>query len=375
MGTDNVEEASDSAEFTIRSGDKPLDVTVTAHNGTASENPTFNIEVPEDYTGKVNITVNGKTVTRDVDDEVVFDKLSAGQYNATMTFSGNDEYEDKTVTVPFDVYVTSTIISGNLVRSYNSAYDFRATFTDEFGKALPNTKVTFIIDGVEHSATTDSNGVASIALKLAVGTYEVVSVSPDESEVENTLTIVPRIAENKALNMYYDDGSTYKVKILGDDGKAVGAGQSVKFTLNGKSYTVKTDSKGYAALKVTLAPKTYTVTAEYNGYKVSNKVVVKSHFIGKNKVTVKRKTVNKNKYLSIKYTMGKYFSGKKVTLKFPGKKYVVKVDKKGKLTFKIKKNIVDKLKIGKKYSYTLIYKLDKKSRHIKVYKDKFVFTS
>ena len=374
-GTDNVEESSDSAVFAINSGNRSLDVTVIAHNGTVSENPTFTIMTPDDYKGKVNITVNGKTVTRDVDDEVVFDKLPVGKYNATMTFYDSDEYENAIVNVPFDVYVVSTIISGNLVRSYNSDYDFRATFTDEFGNVLPNTNVTFIIDGVEHGATTNSKGVASITLKLGVDMYNVVSVSPDGSEVDNTLTIVPRITENKALDMYYDDGSAYKVKIIGDDGKVVGAGQSVKFTVNGKTHTVKTDSKGYAALKVTLPPKTYSVSAEYKGYKVSNKVVVKSHFIGKSKVTVKRKLVNKRGYLSIKHNMGKYFAGKSVTLKFLGKKYVVKVDKKGKLTFKIKKNVVSKLKVGKKYSYTLIYKLDKKSRHIKVYKDRFVFTS
>ena len=73
--------------------------------------------------------------------------------------------------------------------------------------------------------------------------------------------------------------------------------------------------------------------------------------------------------------MGKYFAGKKVSLKFVTKKYTVKVAKNGKLKFKISKKIVNKLKVGKTYKYTLTYKLDKKSRNIKVYKSKLVFTS
>ena len=376
--TENVESSSNMGVFSIKSGKKPLNVTVTAINGTTSQIPTFKVEVPDNYKGKVDITVNGKTITCDVNKEVAFNKLSAGQYNATMKFYGSDDYDNATVSVSFDVYVTSTIISSNLLRAYNSPYDFRATFTDKLGKALANINVLFIIDGIEYIAITtitDSNGVANITLKLPVGTYHVTSVSFDGSKANNTLKIVPRITGNKALSMYYDDGSTYKVKIIGDNGKAVGAGQIVKFKLNNKITTVKTNSKGYASLKITLPPKTYTITAQYKGYKVSNKISVKSHFISKSKSTIKRKIVNKKGYLSIKYNMGKYFSGKKVTLKFPNKKYVVKVDKKGKLTFKINKNVVNKLKIGKKYTYMLIYKLDKKSRHVKVYRDKFVFTS
>ena len=124
-----------------------------------------------------------------------------------------------------------------------------------------------------------------------------------------------------------------------------------------------------------MPPKTYSISAEYKGYKVSNKVVVKSHFIGKKKVTVKKSSMKKKGYLGLNYNMGKYFAGKSVTLKFPGKTYNVKVKSNGKLLFKVSLKLVNKLKVGKTYKYTLIYKLDSKSRHIKVYSDKLVFTS
>ena len=78
-----------------------------------------------------------------------------------------------------------------------------------------------------------------------------------------------------------------------------------------------------------MPPKTYSVSAEYKGYKVSNKVVVKSHFIGKKKVTVKKSSMKKKGYLGLNYNMGKYFAGKSVSLNFAGSKYVVKVNNKG----------------------------------------------
>ena len=232
------------------------------------------------------------------------------------------------------------------------------------------------VNGVDYNVTTDAGGVARLNIHLGVGDYTIGLYNP-VSGVDNhsSVFIKKTLIDNNDLSMFYDDGSSYSVRVVGDDGNVVGAGVSVKFTLNGKTYTVKTDSQGCASLKVTLPPKTYQVSAEYKGYKVSNNVVVKSHFIGKEKVTVKRSTINKRGSLIIRYNMGKYFAGKKVTLNFPGKNYVVKVANNGLLRLNINKNVVNKLKVGKKYSYKLTYKLDSKVRHIMVYKNKLVFVS
>lgn len=139
--------------------------------------------------------------------------------------------------------------------------------------------------------------------------------------------------------------------------------------------TFVSDNLGYAGVAVSLAHGAYDFEASYNGYNVLNKVVVNTHFPSKSKVTVKKSSINRKGYLKFKYSIGKYFSGKKVTLKFAGKVYKVKVAKNGHVTFRVSKKIVGKLKVGKKYKYTLIYKLDKKSRSIKVTKTKLIFTS
>ena len=53
----------------------------------------------------------------------------------------------------------------------------------------------------------------------------------------NTTTC--KITQNKDINVDYNGGKYFTVKVLSADGKIPAAGLSVKFTINGKSKTVK----------------------------------------------------------------------------------------------------------------------------------------
>ena len=61
----------------------------------------------------------------------------------------------------------------------------------------------------------------------------------------------------------------------------------------------------------------------------------------------------------------KYLKNKKVTLKFNKKTFKAKTNKKGVVTFTIKKNVYNKLKANKKYTYQVIYAKDNVKRSIK----------
>ena len=144
---------------------------------------------------------------------------------------------------------------------------------------------------------------------------------------------------SKDLTCYYAGKTTYKVTVSDINGKV--SGKYVKFTVSGKTYKVKTDKKGVATLKIKLKPGKYTVTSSYGSAKVKNKITVKTTLITKNvKVKVKKSAKFTAKVLNSK---GKAFAKKVVKIKFKGKTYKVKTNKKGIAAFSIPKN----LKAGK----------------------------
>ena len=66
--------------------------------------------------------------------------------------------------------------------------------------------------------------------------------------------------------------SQYTVKVLDDEGNAVGAGKEVVFNINGVFYHRFTNASGIAKLNINLQPGEYTITAEYDGYLESNMI-------------------------------------------------------------------------------------------------------
>ena len=76
---------------------------VTARNVTTLENATFDIAVPDGFKGYVNITVDGETYLRNVSSIVEIAKLLSGNKTANVTFWGDSDYKELSMTVNFTV--------------------------------------------------------------------------------------------------------------------------------------------------------------------------------------------------------------------------------------------------------------------------------
>jgi hypothetical protein len=170
--------------------------------------------------------------------------------------------------------------------------------------------------------------------------------------------------ENSDLTQYYTQGKYYNVRAYTDNGTPVGAGKTVTFKINGKTYSITTDKDGYAMLKISLKPKTYTIVASFNGFSVKNKITVKSVVAAKN-LKFKKSSKSVKIKVSLRKVNGKYLKNKKVTLKFNIKTFKAKTNKKGVATFTIKNSVYKKLKTNKKYTYQVIYGKDKVKKTIK----------
>ncbi|WP_296856904.1 hypothetical protein [uncultured Methanobrevibacter sp.] len=248
-----------------------------------------------------------------------------------------------------------SIIMSDVIISYNSKIPFTAIFKDENGEPLKNTSVVFILLNTYHPVTTDSNGSADFLVLLDVGVYNITAVNTVTAEnLTKTLTICPRITENINLTKDYLEDDYFKVLALGDDGKPAGAGEIVKITVNGVTYERITDENGYATLPIRLIPGKYPISVEYCGFSTSNVVIVKQ-ILKTKKVKVKKSADRFKITASLKTSSGKPIVGKTIFFKFKGKKYKATTNSKGKAKIIIKKNIINKLKIGKKYKVKLRY--------------------
>lgn len=149
------------------------------------------------------------------------------------------------------------------------------------------------------------------------------------------------------LVKYYKQSKHFKVRVYGADGKPA-AGKYVKFTIDKHTCKIKTDKKGYATLKINKKPGRYTVVTQYDNVKVKNRIIVKTTLKTKNLYKkVKKPAKFKVKVLNSK---GKAFKKQLVKIKFKGKTYKFRTNKKGFAIFEVPNN----LKVGK-YSIKTIY--------------------
>ena len=327
-----------------------------------------NVEIYFDETYKYKVTlvdannnpVSGKTVMLTINKKQLFETTNSngvasfaiecdpGSYKLDITFDTSGIYYKSSSTKTLEIKST-VILPSSVTYTFNSKYT--ATLIDSNGNPVKNKQIRVSLDGIRFfNLNTDSKGKFSFNIDLNPDKYFLVITNPATGQVESPdFKVVKRITQNSNIKMYYGAGKSYKVKVFNDYGK-IAKSVSVKFKINGKTYSKKTNSKGFAYFKITQKPGTYTITATYKGYKVSNKVVVKSTIITKNLNVKKGKTIKfKAKLLNSK---GKVLKGKKITFKFKGKTYYAKTNGKGMAIVKIK----NKFKVGK---YTIASKYGK----------------
>ena len=241
-------------------GPERLNIYLTDSNGNPIVNET------------VTIVINGMTYNRPTDKNGVASMalgLNSGVYEVTTSAKGE--------TVKSFVTIKTTVNGTDITKIYRNGTQYYATFLDSEGKYLANgTAVRFNINGVLYDRQVSGNkGLARLNLNLEQGKYILTAMNLVTGEnTANNITIIPKLVENKDLTKYYRNDSQYTVKVLGDDGKAVGAGVTVTFNINGVFYQRQTNASGIAKLSINLNPGDYIITAEYGGSMVSNKVKV-----------------------------------------------------------------------------------------------------
>ena len=162
--------------------------------------------------------------------------------------------------------IASKLFSGKNASRYS------VKVLDDVGSPLSGVDVTFNINGVFYTRTTDSNGVASLAINLNPGSY-IITAEYDSLRVSNTIEVLS-VIETNDISMFYRDGTKFNANILDGVGR-LNSGVEVTFNINGVFYTRTTDYDGVASLNINLQAGEYIITTTYNGLSASNTIVVR----------------------------------------------------------------------------------------------------
>lgn len=197
---------------------------------------------------------------------------------------------------------------------------------------LANKKINFIINNIAYTATTDANGIAGVNLNINPGTYTVMAYFNGDNDFEvSNLTSEVRIASTiqaKNLTKYYNGATQYMAKFLDSKGNLL-VNKIVTITVNGNSYTRKTNSKGLISLPMNFKPGIYKVvsTNPLTGYKLTTTFEILSTITS---YDLKKVIGDDNRFV-VKFFKkdGKPLANKQVKIKINGKTYKYKTDSNG----------------------------------------------
>ena len=227
-----------------------------------------------DSTGKaltkttVKFNIHGVFYTKKTDKDGVADlgiMLRPGEYILTAYNPVTGEEKG------FNITVKSLIVQSDLTKYYLNASKFQATIYDKNGSLAVGKNVTFNINGVFYTKTTDSNGVVSLAINLRPGEY-IITTMYEGLDVGNNIVVLPTLV-TRDLNMSYGDGSNFTAQTLDGQGKPL-ANQNVTFNINGVFYNKITNDNGVASLTMRLMSGKYIITSYWNDFQTGNTIII-----------------------------------------------------------------------------------------------------
>ena len=329
------------------------------------------------------MNINGQNYTFDVKNGVTnvkLPELGDGNYNYTITYSGDSKYSSFSTngnmkvnnTKPEDTKPTPEIVIPPLDEPSNEGSVKVTLPSDATGK------VTLSIGGKDYIYLVE-NGVANVIIpNLGEGDYPYTITYSGDSKYSPFTTngslnktvpkVDPKIAAKNTAVQYSAKGK-YSVTVYGTDGK-VANGAEVIFKISGKQVgKAKTNTKGVASYVVTKNPGKYKIQATALGKSVTKTITVK-HIVTLKTVTLKKSAKKLTLQATLAKVNGKYLKKKTITFKINGKKVATaKTNSKGIAKITIKNpSVVKKLKVGKKITYLATYLKDTVKKTVKIKK-------
>ena len=243
----------------------------------------FEINLPKDATGSLLVTVDGVSQVVPITNgkaKIDMSGLADGTHTVTVKYPDGDNYTgfEKSFNITVKKAVEPRITASDLAILYTAGTKYSVTVYGTDGKLAANTKVTFLVNGKAYkSATTNSKGVASVAITQKPGTYKITAKALGK-QVTKTLKVKHIVSLPKVKVKRSAKKLIIKVKVAKVNGKYVTGKVVLKF--KNKKYTAKV-KKGVAkftikknVLKKLKKGKKVTYTATYKQDTVKRTVKV-----------------------------------------------------------------------------------------------------
>ena len=288
-GDDKYLASEDSAKFNVTKLASTIDIAVD--NIKVGENAVIGVALPEDATGEVIISVNGKNytvMTKYGMASVTISDLANGTYSVDAFYNGDDIYAPIKNSTAFTVSKVSdynmTVDIADIVKGEN------ATITVSVPEdGTGNVIVT--INGTDYKGTV-VNGTAKVIIPgLDEGTYKVVTFYTGDNKYDSMIvngTITVNKNTKTTLTMdnlvkYFNGPQKLMAKLVDGFGNPI-ANATVYFTINGKVYARITDENGTASIAIRLLPSEYKASALFNGTDDYDMAAVNASVLVKNTI-------------------------------------------------------------------------------------------
>ena len=255
----------------------------------------FDITANTQATGNVTLNINNinyQTPLEKGKAKITVSNLTAGKYQYTVTYAGNDNFTGQTVNGDLNVKSDNVIITAqNVTKYYGGSERLTVSLTDKTGAPLKEKTVWITINKKTYNRTTDDKGIASMALNLPSGNYTadiLFKGDADYKAVNTTCNVVIKATVfGQDLTKIEKASKPYVATFLDSAGKPLAKGTEIEFNINGIFYkrTIGDDGKG--ALNINLVKGKYTITATNlkTGENTANTVIIESRIVNNTDVT------------------------------------------------------------------------------------------
>ena len=269
-GDDKYLASEDSVKFNVTKLASTIDIAVD--NIKVGENAVISVALPEDATGEVIISVNGKNytvMTKYGMANVTISDLANGTYSVDVFYNGDDIYAPIKNSTAFTVSKVSdynmTVDIADIVKGENATI---TVSVPEDGTG----SVIVTINGTDYNGTV-VNGTAKVIIPgLDEGSYKVVTFYTGDNKydsmvVNGTITVNKNTRTTLIMDdvvKYFRGSQKLIAKLVDGFGNPI-ANATVYFTINGRVYAKITDENGMASMGIGLVPNEYKVSAVFNG--------------------------------------------------------------------------------------------------------------